>query len=98
MKAKIIALTLVSTVFGTAAAYAASADTVADGVLTYALFEDAVEHADLESCPAGFDDETVFCRLTLANEQAHVFVFSYDGDQPLVAIKAFELTEAGLSF
>lgn len=69
-----------------------------DGVFSYEVFEAAVEHADLEGCPAQFDPDKVFCRLTLAADLAHVFVFSYNGDQPLLAIKSYELTDDFLPF
>ena len=60
---------------------------------TYELFEYTVEHADLATCPEGFDPDEMFCRLTLAADMAHVFVFSLDGDQPLVAVQSHELFE-----
>lgn len=69
-----------------------------DGPLSYEVFEAAVAHVDLERCPAEFADEEVFCRMTLANGQAHVFVFSMDPDTPLLAIKSLELTEDLLAF
>ena len=69
-----------------------------DGQMTYELFEASIDHADLENCPAQFDPEKVFCRLTVAAEQAHVFVFDYDNDQPLVAVQHFELTDDFLPF
>jgi len=65
---------------------------------TYALFENTVEHADLATCPEGFDPDEMFCRLTLARDMAHVFVFSLDGDQPLVAVQSHELFEGLLQF
>ena len=65
---------------------------------TYELFEESVAHVDLETCPDGFDDETQFCRLTLAEEQANVFVFTLEGTQPLVAIRSYPLTGQGLPF
>ena len=68
------------------------------GALGYATFETAVAHVDLEGCPAEFDPDAVFCRMTLANEMAHVFVFSFDGDQPLLAVKDYELTDGFLPF
>ncbi|TYO85236.1 hypothetical protein [Oceanicella actignis] len=68
------------------------------GVLTYEVFESAVEHADLDSCPAEFDPEAVFCRLTLAADGANVFVFSLEGDQPLLAVKRYELNDGFLPF
>jgi len=77
-----------------------AADTVEIGAggLTYPVFETTVEHADLAACPSGFDDDKVFCRLTLASDRAHIFVFSYDGDQPLVAVQSHNLTEGLLNF
>lgn len=68
------------------------------GVFTYDVFEQSVDHVDLENCPAEFDPEAVFCRMTLASEMANVFVFSFDGDQPLLAIKSYELGEGFLPF
>ncbi|ABV93300.1 hypothetical protein Dshi_1558 [Dinoroseobacter shibae DFL 12 = DSM 16493] len=69
-----------------------------NGVLTYALFESTIEHVDLASCPAQFDPEVVFCRMTLASDLAHVFAFRYDGEQPLLAIKSYELDDEFLPF
>lgn len=69
-----------------------------NGVLSYEKFEASVPHVDLEGCPAEFDPEAVFCRMTLATEMAHVFVFDYEGDQPLLAIKSYELTDGFLPF
>ncbi|MCR9110639.1 hypothetical protein [Marivita sp. XM-24bin2] len=66
--------------------------------LTYDIFETAVEHVDLEGCPAEFDADTNFCRMTLASDLAHVFVFSYDGNQPLLAVKSYELGDGFLPF
>ncbi len=71
---------------------------LANGALTYAVFEAAVPHADLEGCPAAFDPEAVFCRITLANNMAHVFVFDNDGDQPLLAVKSYDLGDGFLPF
>lgn len=69
-----------------------------EGGLTYELFERSIDHADLETCPAQFDPEQVFCRLTLAAEEAHVFVFSYDGDQTLLAVRHYALDDKLLTF
>lgn len=66
--------------------------------LTYEIFETAIEHVDLEGCPAEFDADANFCRMTLAADLAHVFVFSYDGDQPLLAVKSYELGDGFLPF
>lgn len=71
---------------------------LANGAFTYDVFEAAVEHADLEGCPAEFDPEAVFCRITLANDMAHIFVFAYGGDQPLLAVKSYELGDGFLPF
>lgn len=66
--------------------------------LTYEIFETTIEHVDLEGCPADFDATANFCRMTLASDLAHVFVFSYDGSQPLLAVKSYELTDGFLPF
>lgn len=71
---------------------------LANGVFTYEAFETSVEHVDLEGCPVEFDAEANFCRMTLAADMAHVFVFAYDGDQPLLAVKAYELDDGFLPF
>ncbi len=69
-----------------------------NGSLTYEIFEASIEHVDLPSCPAQFDPETVFCRMTLASDLAHIFVFDYEGEQPLLAIKSYELDDDFLPF
>ncbi|MDK3072864.1 hypothetical protein QO034_07060 [Sedimentitalea sp. JM2-8] len=69
-----------------------------NGVLSYEVFEASITHADMENCPVEFDPDAVFCRLTLANDSAHVFVFSYDGAQPLLAVKHYELDGDFLPF
>lgn len=73
----------------------AEAISLSDGRMTYELYETSIEHADLPGCPEGVDEERHFCRLTLAAEREHVFVFALDGDQPLVAVHSYDL-EAGL--
>ena len=67
--------------------------TLDNGRMTYEIFEHSVEHADLPGCPEGLDEDLYFCRLTLAAERAHVFVFALDGDQPLVALRSYDLEE-----
>lgn len=74
------------------------ADWLEGGVFTYAVFETAVEHADLPACPAAFDPEAVFCRMTLAGDMAHVFVFALDGDQRLLAVRSYPLDGDFLPF
>ncbi|MCM2563652.1 hypothetical protein M8756_15950 [Lutimaribacter sp. EGI FJ00015] len=69
-----------------------------DGPLTYEMFETAIDHVDLATCPAEFDPDMLFCRMTLSADSAHVFVFSYDGAQPLHAIKSYTLDEDFLPF
>jgi hypothetical protein len=69
-----------------------------NGTLTYAVFETSIDHVDLADCPAQFDPDAVFCRMTLASEMAHVFAFSHDGDQPLLAVKSYELDSDFLPF
>lgn len=71
---------------------------LAAGAFTYALFEQAVPHVDLAECPAEFDPEVVFCRMTLANDAANVFVFALGGEQPLLAVKSYALDDEFLPF
>lgn len=66
--------------------------------LLYEVFEASVPHVDLEGCPAEFDPEVVFCRMTLASDQANVFVFALAGDQPLLAVKHYALGDGFLPF
>lgn len=73
-------------------------DYLPNGVLTYEAFEGTIEHVDLAGCPAEFDPEVVFCRMTLASDLAHVFAFRYDGDQALLAIKSYALEDGFLPF
>jgi hypothetical protein len=59
-------------------------------VLTYEEFETAVAHSDLETCPAEMQtQEASFCRVTLKDEELHVFQFSEDADQPLLAVRSY---------
>ncbi|TMV08631.1 hypothetical protein FGK63_05785 [Ruegeria sediminis] len=103
MKRLMICMT--AALFGTAALASGPGEShkggtayLGNGAFTYEIFETAVEHADLEGCPAEFDPEAVFCRLTVAADMAHVFVFSYNGDQPLLAVKGYELGDGFLPF
>lgn len=57
--------------------------------LTYEVFEAAVDHLDLASCPAEVAAPGRFCRLTAHRDSLNVFAFSEDGDQPLVAIRSY---------
>ena len=69
--------------------YAASAQAEQSKALTYADFEAAVPHVDLENCPAAMAAATIFCRATIQHEEIHVFAFSEEGDQPLVGFHSF---------
>jgi hypothetical protein len=57
--------------------------------LTYLIFEAAVPHVDLAVCPVDLAAEGRFCRLALLNEEIHVFVFSEEGDQPMVDFRSW---------
>jgi hypothetical protein len=47
--------------------------------MAYAVLNQPVPHADLETCPGQFNSAANFCCLTLTREQAHVLVFSCSG-------------------
>lgn len=57
--------------------------------LTYEVFEQTVDHLDLAVCPAPLAAAGRFCRLTTHADALNVFVFSEDGDQPLVAVETW---------
>lgn len=57
--------------------------------LTYKVFEESVPHIDLEVCPKSLEKDKRFCRLTMSNDALHVFAFSTEGEQPLVAFKSY---------
>lgn len=65
---------------------------LADGhiALKYEQFEVSVPHSDMADCPASMNVEKAFCRLTMHSEGFHVFAFSEEGDQPLIAFKSYE--------
>jgi len=64
------------------------------GVFTYDVFEASVAHTDLAQCPQEFDPDVVFCRFATTETSANIFVFSYEDDMPLLAIKHVALEEA----
>lgn len=57
--------------------------------LSYAMFEASVPHVDLAECPTALAAEGRFCRATLQHDAVNVFVFSEDGDQPLIAFQSW---------
>lgn len=57
--------------------------------LTYEAFETAVPHVDLAVCPTDLAAPGRFCRLTAQSDMLNVFVFSEEGDQPLVALQSW---------
>ena len=60
-------------------------------VMTYQVFEETVDHADLAECPKALAREGRFCRAVLHGESLHVFAFSEDLDQPLQAVMDYPL-------
>ena len=57
--------------------------------MNYELFETAVAHTDLETCPLNLSQSGVFCRATLHHDEVHVFAFSEEGDQALVGFASY---------
>ena len=59
-------------------------------VLSYDQFEMTLEHADLAVCPEPLAAPDRFCRLTIANDELHVFAFADTAEgQPLVAVQSW---------
>lgn len=65
-------------------------------VLVYPVFEEAVPHIDLPECPPAVAAGNRFCRLTLGADALQVWVFSVEGDQPLVALARYPAAEVTL--
>ncbi len=59
--------------------------------LTYEQFEAAVSHLDLAKCPAGLPQQSAFCRATINHHEVHVFTFSENADQPLIAFATYDV-------
>jgi len=62
-----------------------------NGRMTYEVFEASVPHADLSTCPPGYSSDDYFCRVTIAQDAANVFIFKYDGDMPIVEVRSYPL-------
>ncbi len=78
-------------ILAAAAASVAFEPAVADTAkpLSYEQFETSVAHLDLDDCPGHLAKEDTFCRLAIGGDALHVFVFSNDGEQPLVGFESF---------
>jgi len=61
-----------------------------DCPMTYAAFEFAIPHLDLDTCPAALAQDGAFCRASTGNDALHVFVFASDGDQCLLGMRSFD--------
>ncbi|KIC39234.1 hypothetical protein RA26_00770 [Leisingera sp. ANG-M7] len=70
-----------------AAAPAVAAETAMP--MTYGLFETAIAHTDLDSCPAQLAKPDTFCRATLRHDEIHVFAFSREDGNPLVGFASY---------
>lgn len=68
------------------------------GVLTYQMFETAVQHVNLLECPGDLAGEGRFCRMTMHNDAFHVFAFTEEGDQPMVGLRTWYGDEIDMTF
>jgi hypothetical protein len=57
---------------------------------SYEMFEASVPHTDLATCPVDLAAPGVFCRVALFNDAFHIFLFSEEGEQPLVGFKTYD--------
>ncbi len=57
--------------------------------MTYEVFETAVPHLDLETCPKDLGGSGRFCRASVGGDAVHVFAFSDEGERCLVASKSY---------
>ncbi|MGF1552448.1 MAG: hypothetical protein ACFBWO_08115 [Paracoccaceae bacterium] len=58
--------------------------------MSYAQFEFAVPHLDVETCPESLAGEARFCRVSAGNDVLHVYAFAEDGEQCLIAMTSIE--------
>ena len=57
---------------------------------TYEMFEASVPHVDIAVCPVDLAAEGRFCRVALFNDAFNIFVFSEEGEQPLVGFHSYD--------
>ena len=82
--------------FGLTALAATPATAQTQCALTYAIFEEAIPHLDLQECPKDLARAGAFCRVTTANDSVHVFVFDEKDKQCLLAVKSYSEYEISL--
>ena len=73
-----------------AAAFSTTTWAASPHVLTYSEFEESVPHFDLADCPASMATPDAFCRVSFNGDAVHVFVFSEEGDQPMIGFRSFD--------
>ncbi|MCE5972122.1 hypothetical protein LZA78_01275 [Sinirhodobacter sp. WL0062] len=57
---------------------------------TYEMFEASVPHVDIAVCPVDLAAEGRFCRVALFNDAFNIFIFSEEGEQPLVGFHSYD--------
>jgi hypothetical protein len=85
-------------VAGTICTIALPAGAAEPCAMSYAAFEFAVPHVDLEACPPAMAAEGVFCRASMAGDALHVFAFEQDGEQCIAEIRSFDEDAFAISF
>lgn len=70
----------------------AAQETVGPNALpfTYEMFEASVPHVDIAVCPVDLAAEGRFCRVALFNDAFNLFVFSEEGEQPMVGFHSYD--------
>ncbi|MDR9485381.1 MAG: hypothetical protein RI566_09420 [Sediminimonas sp.] len=66
-----------------------SAEATTPMPLTYEVFEEAIPHIDLETCPSEIAGDDRFCRAVVHHDAINVFAFLYDADSPAVAYRSY---------
>ncbi len=68
---------------------AASLSHAAGCPMTYAQFEAAIAHVDVEECPKHDLGKKAFCRASAGGDFVHVFFFEEAGDQCLLKLQSY---------
>ncbi|MGF1500766.1 MAG: hypothetical protein ACFBSD_03040 [Paracoccaceae bacterium] len=68
------------------AALPAFAEEAAPCAMTYAQYDFAVPHLDIDNCPDALAGDGRFCRAAAGGDQLHVYAFEADGEQCLIGM------------
>lgn len=75
--------------FQLAVVFAVKSALAATCPMTYAQFEAAVPHIDVEECPKHSLGQKAFCRASAGGDLVHVFFFDTNAEQCLLKLQSY---------